>query len=359
MQLISQTLPCPPSSGSSQPVTPPASAFASIVQAIQRRLQPGQSPYINIIHAVPPKFSLSNLPTSPPSTPNLLSPGDDYFNLTVFSSATPVSSYPPLPDLAGTPLPSSSSSSSPPYVPAPIVPPYSVHVSVVERYLPPPTAREYQDMLSPSRPSVLVDRLLELSPNDGTLVLVYPTKQGAQSFVQHYLSPILDPLLRQLVVVKSLSADTGMALGQMTTVSEMDDFETMAGRIEHLCDDLNAAGGRASRSSGNLSAPPPASRFRLGYASKGHMRVDRSLWTEWHIQQDSPRARTVLRDHWCNRVRPRSHDGKSTGTSGPTTDSEASILRELFDGFRQRSYSARDEPAEPLELGVFVIRRSQ
>src|SRR5215471_10996319 len=90
--MVSQTLPCPPPDASRS--SSPAAAFGAVVQAIQCPLQPGRSPYINIIHAVPSRFSLSNLPTSPPSTPNLLFPTDDYFNLTVFSSATPVPAYP-------------------------------------------------------------------------------------------------------------------------------------------------------------------------------------------------------------------------------------------------------------------------
>ena len=342
MQIISQTLPCPPPDTSS-PNRP--SAFVPVVQAIQNRLQPGQSPYINIIHAVPPKFSLSNLPTSPPSTPNLLVPGDDYFNLTVFSSATPVSSY-PHPDLAPSPI-----TANAPFVAAPIVPPYSVHVSIVDRYLPPPTAHEYNDLFSPRGPSILVDRLLELSPNDGTLVFIYPTKQGAQTFEQNYLSPILDPLLRHSVVVNGLSADVGMALGHMAAIPHMDDYETMRCRIAQLCRNLNDRG-KSLRC-------PTKSQFEVVYSSKGGMQIDRDLWTEWHIYQDTPRIRNILGNYWRNRYRFSTNDSPATGARHPADSESATMLRELVEGIRKRSKNEPKEPQKSLELGIFVIRRSQ
>ncbi|KAL1954258.1 hypothetical protein VTO42DRAFT_1444 [Malbranchea cinnamomea] len=344
VQLVSQSLPCPPPDSSVS--GNPRSAFVPIVQAIQDRLQPGQSPYISIVHAVPPKFSLSNLPTSPPSTPNLLSAADDYFNLTVFSSAT-VSSYPHT-DLSASPV-----TAKPPYMTAPIVPPYSVHVAVVERYLPPPTPQEYDDLFSPRGPSVLVDRLLELSPNDGTLVFIYPTKQGAQTFQQHYLSPILDPLLRHSVVVNGLSADVGMALGHMAAIPHMDDFEALRFRIAQLCRQLN------DRDGDPIRRPPTRSHFDVIYAAKGKVHVDRKLWTEWHIHQDTPRIRNILGNYWRNRYRYSSNDSSRMGARHPADTESATMLRELVEGIRRRSKSERNEPQQKLELGVFVIRRSR
>lgn len=353
VQVISQTLPCP--SPDSSASLSPAPAFSSIVQAIQCRLQPGQSPYINIIHAVPPKFSLSSLPTSPPSTPNLLFPGDDYFNLTVFSSATPVPAYgrhePKGPYLSGSP-----------FVQAPIVPPYSVHVAVVERYLPPSSPREYRDFFSSQGPSVLVDRLLELSPNGGSLLLIYPTRKGAQTFKRRYLGPILDPLLRQLVVLNELSADVGMALGQMTSILHMDDFETMQSNVQQLCHQLN----RRESSSSRLQAPAPShatssTRFSLIHACKGEVIMDRTLWAEWYIQQETPRIRDVLNDYWRNGYRLPTSNVVGIGgrTHGDREVTCPMLLREILDGIGKRPSVDGAEPGDRLELGVFVIGRSQ
>ncbi|KAK2805255.1 hypothetical protein FQN50_006280 [Emmonsiellopsis sp. PD_5] len=347
VQMVSQTLPFPLESTSK---SSPTSAFASIVQEIQRRLQPDQSPYVNIIHAVPPKFNLSCLPTSPPSTPNLFSPGDDYFNLTVFSSATPVPGY------AGHEFAGEQSPSGTTHIPTPIVPPFSVHVSVVERYLPPSSPREYKDLFSAAKPSVLVDRLRELSPRDGNLVLIYPTQQGARTFKNHYLGPILDPLLRQMVVVNELSADIGKALGCMPAIAQMDDFETMQDNVIRLCNNLN----QREPMPGQLSAGR-GSRFNMVYSSKGQVRMTRQSWTEWYIQQETPRAREILNGYWRTGHRLPVSNMAATGSRKPQNREVTypSLLQEIVEGIRRRSYSEGVEPGQGLEVGVFVIRRSQ
>ncbi|KAM5451502.1 hypothetical protein MaudCBS49596_003774 [Microsporum audouinii] len=340
VQLVSQTLPCPPSNSlSNSGSLSPACVFSPIVQTIQSRLQPDQSPYINITHAVPPKFSLSSLPTSPPSTPNRLFPGDDYFNMTVFSNATAAPHYP----FASA---SSSSSGAPaPYVPTPIVPPYSVNIAAVERYLPPTSTCEYQNLFSTSGPSVLLDRLRELSPRDGTLLLVYPTLRGAQCFKQHYLNPILDPLLRQQVVLNGLPADIGTALSSTPALRHMDPFETMHSKVTHLCSSLTSR---------------DRTTFTLSYASAGCIPLSRALWTEWYIAQETPRAREILDEYWRNDHRTRHHNA-SKGMGMDREVTSAMVLRDVVDGIRKRALTepVDDAEREGVEVGVFVIRRSQ
>lgn len=348
VKVVSQTLPSPAldTSASSSTSSGYVTAFSSVIQGIQGRLQPGQSPYINITHAVPLKFSLLSLPASPPSTPNLLSSGDDYFNLTVFSSATPVVSYH---DFRGA-IPSAI-----PSFPAPIVPPYSVHIAVVERYLPPPSPQEYLDLFSHQGPSVLVDRLVELSPNNGSLILIYPTKQGALSFKTNYLGPVLDPLLRQLVVVNELSADMGMALGRMASVSQMEDYDTMKNNITRLCQKLSErSGAQESPESGS------GNRFTLIHADKGEVHLDRKIWAEWYIQQETQRARDVLNEYWRNGNRLPSIDSSNSSAYAPVNRevTSAMLLREILEGIRKRPPSEGIEPQEGVELGIFVIRRS-
>lgn len=333
VKIVSQTLPYPRAADKSVKLPTQNTVFCFVVQKIQERLRPGQSPYINITHAVPEQFSLSNLPTSPPSTPNLLSPGDDYFSSTVFSSATPVPAYH---DFRGPIQPSRS--------PVPIVPPHSVHVAVVERYLPPSSAQEYKDLFSPNRPSVLVDRLKELSPNGGSLLFIYPTKKGAMSFKTQYLGPILDPLLRQLVVVNELSADVGIFLGKLSAVAQMEDFETMKANIIKLCQAIST----------------PSSRFTLVEAGKGTAHLDRNLWTEWYIQQERARMKEVLNVYW--RSGKRLPVNKSVGsTNRLLADKEvtsAMLLSEILEGIKKRPYGEDNEPKTGVELGIFVIRRS-
>lgn len=330
VKIVSQTLPYPHAEEKSVAL-PVLNIFSSVVQAVQNYLQHGQSPYIHITHAVPEQFSLSNLPSSPPSTPRFPSPGDDYFSSTVFSSAAVVSAYHDFRGPIQTQMPHS---------PMPVVPPHSVHISVLERYIPPPSSQEYKDLFLPHRPSFLVDRLFELSPNGGSLLFVYPTKKGACTFKSQYLGPILDPLLRQLVVVNELSADVGRYLGKLSSVSQMDDFDTMKSSIAQLCRSLSS----------------PASQFSLVDSGKGSAHFDRSLWTEWYIHQERTRMKEVLSMYWQN---GRRGSPKSYGPNQFLADKEvtsAMLLGDILEGIRKRPYDS--EPLDGVELGVFVIRRS-
>ncbi|KAL4779863.1 hypothetical protein BJX76DRAFT_361355 [Aspergillus varians] len=328
--------PCPADKPTSMEIN--QSIFCSIVQAVQHRLQHGQSPYINVTHAVPEQFSLSNLPHSPPSTPHSLAPSDDYFKPTaVFSNAAVVSAYH---DFQG-PIQSRT-----PHFPVPIVPPFSVHISVLERYLPPCSSQEYKDLFSPHRPSFLVDRLSELSPDGGSLLFVYPTKRGASTFKSQYLGPILDPLLRQLVVVNELSAEIGRYLGKVSAVAHMDDFDSMRKNLDQLCDGMSSS----------------SSRFNIVSARKGSVRLDRKLWSEWYIHQDKARMKGVIGLYWQNSRRlPASKSTLNTSSYHRLEDKEvtsAMLLSEIIEGIRKRPYGEEMEPRDGIELGVFVIRRS-
>ncbi|KAJ5888586.1 hypothetical protein N7495_008627 [Penicillium taxi] len=336
VKIVSQTLPYPRTSDQSMSGPKNNTIFTSVVQAVHNHLQPGQSPYINVTHAVPEQFSLSNLPHSPPSTPRSFTAADDYFNATVFSSAAVVGAYH---DFRG-PLQRNIS-----HAPMPIVPPHSVHLSVLERYLPPPSAQEYRDVFCPTRPSFLVDRLCELAPNGGSLLFIYPTKRGASTFKSQYLGPILDPLLRQLVVVNGLSADVGRYLGKLSTVSQMDDFATMKANIVALCESLSST----------------SSRFEVADAGKASAKLDRNLWVEWFIHQEKARMKEVLSLYWQNGRRPPLKN--ASGPSGLMADNKdvtsAMLLSEIFEGIRKRPYGEDSEPHDGVELGVFVIRRTQ
>ncbi len=337
VKIVSQTLPYPRPSDQSISVARNDSIFYSIVRSVHNHLQPGQSPYINVTHAVPEQFSLSNLPHSPPSTPRSPTAADDLLNATVFSSAAVVGAYH---DYRG-PIQRQIT-----HAPMPIVPPCSVHISVLERYLPPPSVQEYRDVFCATRPSFLVDRLCELSPDGGSLLFVYPTKKGASTFKSQYLGPLLDPLLRQLVVVNGLSADVGRYLGKLSTVSMMDDFATMKANIVALCQDLSSS----------------SSQFHVADAGKTSARLDRDLWVEWYIHQEKARMKEVLTLYCQNGRRPPVNKVLPTGGSaGLVPDKEftsSMLLGEIFDGIRKRRYAEDNEPREGVELGVFVIRRT-
>lgn len=338
VKIVSQTLPYPRPSDQAVSLPRNDSIFYSIVRAVHDHLQPGQSPYINVTHAVPEQFSLSDLPHSPPSTPRSPTAADELFNATVFSSAAVVGAYH---DYRG-PIQRQVS-----HAPMPIVPPHSVHISVLERYLPPPSAQEYRDVFCATRPSFLVDRLSELSPDGGSLLFVYPTKKGASTFKSQYLGPLLDPLLRQLVVVNGLSADVGRYLGKMSTVSMMDDFATMKANLVALCEDLSSS----------------SSQFQIVDAGKSSARLDRDLWVEWYIHQEKARIKEVLNLYSQNSRRLPVNKALTTGVANslmPDKEVTSSmLLGEIFEGIRKRRYGEDNEPRDGVELGVFVIRRTR
>ncbi|PYI25706.1 hypothetical protein BP00DRAFT_431004 [Aspergillus indologenus CBS 114.80] len=338
VKIVSQMLPYPRPADKAATISSNDSVYCSLVQAVQNRLRHGQSPYINITHAVPEQFSLSNLPSSPPHSPRFSCSNDDYFNSTVFSSAAVVSAYH---DFRG-PI-----QTRPSHSPMPIVPPLTVHLSILERYLPPSSAQEYKDLFSPYRPSFLVDRLSELSSHGGSLLFVYPTRRGGSTFKSQYLGPILDPLLRQLVVVNELSTDIGRYLGKLSSVSHMDDFDTMRENLAQLCNSLSSS----------------SSQFSIVDARKGSAHLDRELWTEWFIHQEKARMKEVLSVYWQNGRRLPATKAVSnvSSTNYILEDKEvtsAMLLGEILDGIRRRPYGEDSEPHDGVELGVFVIRRS-
>ena len=320
IQVLSHALPCPSSTGF---------AFPKIINSLHN-LTPGTpTHWINVFHALPGRYNLAELPTSPPGTPGQAIGGDDYFTSKVFDSAVPVLDY--------------QESSTLPRTPRPVVPPASINVSIVERYIPPTNAREFAEIFHISGRSLLVDRMVELSPRQGTLCFIYPTKRGAQTFMRQYLSPILDPLLRSMCIINGLSVDLGSDLGTMAAVDEMYTFETMSRRIQTLCQDLSPPTKENERSSGRRA------RYTLQYASKQEVLLDRKAWADnWWIKQEKPRVREVLARYF-RMARRLPVDSDVTPTN---------LIHEVLDGVSSRPYGRNPEPTSGVEVGVFVIRRT-
>ncbi|KAF7588479.1 hypothetical protein BBP40_005673 [Aspergillus hancockii] len=158
--------------------------------------------------------------------------------------------------------------------------------------------------------------------------------------------PILDPLLRQLVVVNELSADVGRYLGKLSSVSHMEDFDTMRNKLAQLCSDLSSS----------------SSQFTIADARKGSAHLDRQVWTEWFIHQERTRMKETLSLYWQNGRRlPAAKAASNMSANYLLEDKEvtsAMLLGEILDGIRKRPYGEETEPRDGIELGVFVIRRS-
>ena len=327
IHVMCHTQPCPLSNKTVDETTTPnfASAFAGLVSAIQNKID-STGRWIDIVHAVPLKFSMAQIPTSPATTPSVQNQPADYFDNVFSKAVAAIDQY----DTHNSSVPSS---------PRPIVAPSSINVSLLERFIPPSSAEEYLNLLTTDGPSVLVNRLIELSPQSGSLVFIYPTGIGAQTFATTYLGPLLHPLLRTMVSIHNLSMDFGAGVGKIAAVDQMHPFENMNRKLQILLRRL----GR-----GTSTAQRTAPKFTLMESSKQVVQLDRSVWTEWWIQQETGRIRTVV-DRYLAR-------GVMLPVGKDLTP--ATLVQEVLDGVRTRKYADYDVPRDGVEVGVFVIKRT-
>ncbi|GME33229.1 hypothetical protein GTA08_BOTSDO10997 [Neofusicoccum parvum] len=320
IRILSHALPCPSPSGQ---------AFPHIINALHEAIPPASTVWINVFHAVPGRFNMADLPTSPPSTPGPPVGGEDYFTTKVFDSAVQVTDYEGEVKAARSPRP--------------VVPPGSVDVSIVERYIPPTSPSEFAGLYSTSGSrSLLLDRLAELSPDHGTLLFVYPTRTGGRTFMKDYLGPVLDPILRFMHVVHDLSADLGSSLGHMAAVEHLHEFEDMKRRLGTFLHQLNS--GKTSE-----RFKLAGSNFTIVYAKKQEARLARDVWAnDWWIKQEKPRVRTAVSKYF--RL---AHKLPPEDQVMPTN-----LIQEILDGVASKPYEL-GEPKKGVEVGVFVIRRSR
>jgi len=287
--------------------------------------------WINVFHALHGRYNLADLPTSPPGTPGPAVGGDDYFATKVFDSAVPVLDY-------------QENLTTMPRTPHPVVPPSSINLSIVERYIPPTSQNEFAEMFDLKGRSLLVDRMVELSPDHGTLLFVYPTKRGAQTFTRDYLSPVLDPLLRSMCIINELSVDLGSAIGRMRAVDTMPTFDTLTRKMQQLCRDLSQDGNSLSRFSRGTRPT-----FSLQSATREEVMLERKVWAEnWWVKQEKPRVREELSKYF-RIARKLPVDSDVTPTN---------LIHEVLDGVTSRPYRSGDEPSCGVEVAIFVITRT-
>ncbi|KAF2133706.1 hypothetical protein P153DRAFT_280850 [Dothidotthia symphoricarpi CBS 119687] len=319
VKILSHALPCPSTSGH---------LFGQLIATVHDST-PTNISWINVFHAVPGRYTLSDLPRSPPSTPGPAVGGDNYFTSKVFDSAVAIPDY----QLDSLLLPPS---------PRPVVPPGSIQISVVERYIPPTNTNEYAEMFSFKGRSLLYDRLIELSPDNGTLLFIYPTKTGARTFMRQYLGPILDPLLRTLTVVHELHSELGRNLGQMSSVDYLDEYNNLESRMRKFCSLLNELG------NGRKGPNDKKVTYSVIHAAKEDMALQRSAWADdWWIKQEKSRVREVVTKYF--------RKTKKLPTDNEMTS--AHLIQEVLEGVSRRDYYD-GEPEKGVEVGVFVIKKT-
>lgn len=309
---------------------------------------------------MPGSINLADLPTSPPTTPALPNEGDDYFTTKVFDSAVAV------PDYQGEGQITSPS-------PRPVVVPSSVDVTVVERYIPPTSEREFSELFFSSGRSILSDRLVELSSSNGTLVFIYPTRRGGQTFMKDYLSPVLEPILRAMMVGDNLPYSLINELGYMPAVNELSTFEDMRARFEDFCQQLST------------SQSTPLDRFHhtpatysVIHASKQEVTLIKDVWAkDWWNRQEKPRVRNLIKEY--NKRLRRSGDDDTPPFQG--TELVERLLERVATGRRSirtdtgvgsavttpatehlrtpsRDVEHHATPMSPIEVAVFIVQKT-
>ena len=183
------------------------------------------------------------------------------------------------------------------------------------------------------RSSILRDRLFELSPQGGSLLLIYPTKTGAQGFDRDYLGPVLDPLLRKLMVLYGLRDDLLWNIRRMSAISHMAEFPELKGRVETFCSAL-------TRGDGELPRMPT----KLVYSSKEMVSLNELSWREWWTQQEQSRVREIVKKRTFGRPSTESAAAAGSGKGKETEQHKSGfwtgygvpgdLAREVLDGVR-------------------------
>lgn len=314
-------------------IGPIATTFQVIEAAIQDSADPGGL-YIVITYAVPVKFNMNHIPNSPVTTPNIGASGADYFSMNVFPKAVVAMDHH---HALNTSVPSS---------PHPIVPPSTISVSLLERFIPPSSTEEYLHLFATDAPSVLVDRLVELSPSGGMLVFIYPTLHGATTFSSKYLGTLLDPLLRNMVGLYKLSADFACGVGKAAAVNQMLPYEKMLRKLSALLRQLELVAAAPRR---------PKPKYKIMHSNPQVVPLERKDWTQWWIHQESERITRVVNSYFNKGLML----PNKMNASGDIEDVTASdLVREVCDGVKERPYAESDAAREGIEVGVFVVKRT-
>ncbi|KAG0637164.1 hypothetical protein HOY80DRAFT_1052414 [Tuber brumale] len=316
-------------------------ALHTLTRNIQRRCSGDGTKrvYIHVSHAISPGVPLNRLPSTPPAGGCVGSPGGffgggfdispggcvdgggGYFAPTVFNSIVVApESVPTAPSMSFHRL-----HTIPP--PNPILPPFSLHMTLLERYIPPTSNAEDISMFS-TQSSVILDRLHELSPRGGSLLFIYPTKTGAKHFDKQYLGPVLDPLLRKLMVLYMLREDLLWGIRNMAAIEKMNEFEGLRWKLDNFCTRFSHAisdnsiwgksgsGSQASRL--QLDSSYPKTRVRLVHSQKAMIQLNDNSWREWWSQQEQLRIREAVKRHFSSLQPPaEAQTPASPSASGP------------------------------------------
>lgn len=344
LKVLSHALPSP---------SPNGHVFSRLINDIHMAPLASRTEWINVLHAIPGEYNLQSLPpTSPPPTPGDAIGGDDYFTKKVFDNAVTILDYQS--DLAL-------------HGPSPhraVASPSSIHVAIVERYIPPTNANEFTDIFSPDGPSILVDRLVELSPHGGTLLFIYPHRAGAASFHANQLEPIKAPALRSLATQYNVSTTIGEPLARLERIvlDSLPTHEVLVDSTTELCARLTAE----SASLRNFRHKPAA--FSLVHAEAATVpSIPSQVWlSDWWARQEKRKLQAAMRDFAVRAAEAQTRDLASqlaiaaSGALPPRNESFLlkCLLADMSRRAEKREAAGDDGAGEGISVSVLVIQRT-
>lgn len=350
VKMVCQALPTPSIMGH---------AYPALINALYQRLRPKQIRWMNVFHAVPGTMNLSDLPSSPPTTPAAPHEAEDYFAMSVFDSAVAVPDYQQRTEPRSTV-----------FSPKPAVSPGSADITMLERYIPPTSAREFDELFFEHGHSLLSDRLLELGQN-GVLIFIYPTQKGGKTFTREYLGPIIDPLLRKLMISENLHGSLLDELGSMPAVKDLLSFEDMQARVQAFCSGLTAStspGGSVTTSrpkektaipSLNVRAKTSTSPEKLTSAHQHaeYLLLDafpysvhptKKAWAEdWWVKQEKPRIRRIVADYLAKNSGMRQREGAGKDTP---LFAGFEMVETILNGVKDLKYADPADAPSPMQV---------
>ncbi|MCJ1312383.1 hypothetical protein MMC25_006057 [Agyrium rufum] len=337
VHVVSQALPFPSRNVDSAPFQ---SMHYLATTAIQSQTQTNPDINIYVTHAVPQDYPIRDMPTSPPVTPSraggvMEESAGDYFTNNpgnIFDMAMPIGHK-------STGFGSNNAEDMTfQSLALRLRPQSSVDVSLVERIIPPSSAKEYREIFSSTGQSLIRSRINELQ-KEGTLIFAYPTKTGGEIFMDSYLGPIQDPLLRTMVHVYNLTIDLAEDLGNMNVIDTLPEFGEMERKFKNI---LKSMDGKPNKEGDPMS-------FELIWSGTDKVKLERRTWTDWYIKQETPRIKEITSKYFQR--------ARRLPTNQHVT--YATLNRELLDGIKSRPYAEGAGPGDEdgIEVGVFVVRR--
>ncbi|KAL8688195.1 MAG: hypothetical protein Q9218_005833 [Villophora microphyllina] len=321
--------------------TETVTAKNAVINALQTKFERfNATRFVEVTQLVPPKFSFSQMPSSPLTTPNRPAAEAnmaDYFSMpktTIYTKGATVLSHAEV-------RRNGNQHSNINSLPQTVVAPSSITLSVLERYILPATRQEHEDLFEVNQPSALVDRMTELKPDNGVLIFIYPTRTGGKAWKKQHLNPILDPQLHTMNQANGMPMNLVHAIGFFEARKAMYEYELLRLKISELVKNMNAKG------NGNLH------QFTVAAASKQFVHIGRDALVEWYLEQELPRIRALIDNYYGRTLLRVSQDAP------PPDFTSAGFVSQIINSVKTRPYDAASLPRDDIEVGVFVIKRSR